>query len=153
VPPSKDTEDELQQLRRCIRDLVALSALPAIWRDHDARQICEGLAETLVDMLDLEFVFVSVLRETGDAPIDVARAASGGAPDQIATFCNALADRLYSRPPGASVQIENPVGSGMVDVACSRIGITGDGLLVAASRELPFPSPTQRLLLGAAANQ
>jgi hypothetical protein len=53
VPPSLDTIDELQELRRCIRDLVALSALSAIWRDHDPRQICEGLAETLVDMLDL----------------------------------------------------------------------------------------------------
>ena len=153
MPPGKDTVDELQQLRRCIRDLVALSALPAIWRDHDARQICESLAETLVDMLHLEFVYVSVRREAGDAPIDVARAASGDASDQIAAFCNALGDQLYSRSPGTSLQMENPIGSGIVDVACSRIGITGDGLLVAASRELPFPSPTQRLLLGAAANQ
>jgi hypothetical protein len=30
---------EVQRLRRCIRDLVALSALPAVWIGHDPGRI------------------------------------------------------------------------------------------------------------------
>src|SRR5689334_15827322 len=46
------------ELRRCVRDLVALSSLPALWVNADARQIAEGLGQLAVSILDLEFACV-----------------------------------------------------------------------------------------------
>jgi len=47
--------DETQRLRRTLRDLVALSALSAVWVDQAPARIAEELAEALVRVLGLEF--------------------------------------------------------------------------------------------------
>src|ERR1700675_4496592 len=62
-PPANPNE-----LRRCIRDLVALSALPAGWQNYDMRQIGGSIVAALVSMLDADFVFVA-LPEQGDQVI------------------------------------------------------------------------------------
>src|SRR5258708_25635210 len=46
------------ELRRCIRDLVALSTLPAAWQNYDMRQIGDSVVAALVSMLDADFVFI-----------------------------------------------------------------------------------------------
>src|SRR5258707_14277012 len=48
------------ELRRCIRDLVALSTLPAAWRNYDMRQIGDSIAAALISMLDADFVFIAL---------------------------------------------------------------------------------------------
>ena len=42
-----------QELRHSIRDLVALSTLPAIWKAYDPQQIADSVAAALLTMLDL----------------------------------------------------------------------------------------------------
>ena len=46
--PWVDEFSEPQELRRCIRDLVALSTLPAIWKDYNSRQIADSVAAALL---------------------------------------------------------------------------------------------------------
>src|SRR3979490_1510615 len=53
-PPGNSNE-----LRRCIRDLVALSALPAGWQNYDMRQIGGSIVAALISMLDAAFVFIA----------------------------------------------------------------------------------------------
>ena len=53
------------ELRRCIRDLVALSTLPAGWENYDMRQIGGSIVAALVSMLDADFVFIA-LPDQGD---------------------------------------------------------------------------------------
>ena len=53
-PPASSKE-----LRRCIRDLVALSALPAGWQNYDMRQICGSIVAALIPLLDADFVFIA----------------------------------------------------------------------------------------------
>src|SRR5260370_16805259 len=48
------------ELRRCISDLVALSTLPAAWRNYDMRQIGDSIAAALISMLDADFVFIAL---------------------------------------------------------------------------------------------
>ncbi len=51
--PRVDTLSDPTELRRCIRDLLALSALPAILKRYDPHQIADSVAEALVSMLEL----------------------------------------------------------------------------------------------------
>src|SRR3954462_9075898 len=51
---------ESSHLRRCLRDLVALSALPALWAGRDPAQIADGLAEVLASMLHADLVYVGL---------------------------------------------------------------------------------------------
>src|ERR1051325_4922130 len=46
------------ELRRCVRDLVALSSLPALWIKADASQIAESVGLLAVSILDADFVCV-----------------------------------------------------------------------------------------------
>src|SRR4030088_3145126 len=49
-----------QELRRRIRDLVALSTLPAIWTSYNPRQIADSIAAALLSMLAADFVYISL---------------------------------------------------------------------------------------------
>src|SRR3981081_1710421 len=46
------------EVQACIRDLVALSTLPAAWRNYDMRQIGSSIVAALISMLDADFVFI-----------------------------------------------------------------------------------------------
>src|SRR6476620_5300437 len=52
VPP--DNND----LRRYLRDLAAITALPAVWSGGDRRRIADGMAEVAVSILHLDFAYV-----------------------------------------------------------------------------------------------
>jgi hypothetical protein len=52
-PPANSDE-----LRRCIRDLVALSTFPAAWRNYDERQIGDSIVAALITMLAADFVLI-----------------------------------------------------------------------------------------------
>ena len=72
MPAVEAIGDDPQELRRSLRDLVAVSILPAVWRNYNAQQIAESLTEVLVRMLGLEFAYMSV-RWGDDPAVRVAR--------------------------------------------------------------------------------
>jgi hypothetical protein len=61
--PAREPHSEALELRRCIRDLVALSALPAMWKGYEPGRIAESAASALVSMLGAEFVYVGLPSE------------------------------------------------------------------------------------------
>jgi PAS domain S-box-containing protein len=62
-----------------------------------------------------------------------------------------LHNAWLGRPEQTGV-IANPVGHGTVSVVAAPIGLQADAVVVAGSRRPKFPTDTQRLLLGIAAN-
>ena len=60
MPAIEGIGSEPEELRRTLRDLVALSMLPAIWGRQDARQIALSVTEVLVRMLGLEFAYIAL---------------------------------------------------------------------------------------------
>jgi signal transduction histidine kinase/CheY-like chemotaxis protein len=149
VPAAARLSDDLTRLRRCIRDLLALSALPAIWHDQNARHIGESVADALIGVLGLEFVYVAL----GDEAHELVRTGNPHGAARVAEVRDALADWLGPHLPDYPVRIGNPVGSGMVHVFFTRIGLAPGEILVAASRNPDFPTQTEHLLLSVAANQ
>src|SRR5258708_19582031 len=65
--------DETRKVRRTIRDLVAFSALPAIWVGYQPRQVAESLADLLLNTLRLEFVYLRLRGPADGQEIEVAR--------------------------------------------------------------------------------
>jgi PAS domain S-box-containing protein len=132
--------------------LVALSTLPAIWVDHDGQQIADSVAEALVGILGLEFVYVSAAT-TGTRRIEVTRVANRGGADHSEQVRASLAFWIGSSVPIDAVTLENPVGTGSVRVFFLPVGFPEPAMIVAASRSPDFPSQTERLLLTVTANQ
>src|SRR5689334_7060569 len=140
-----------QELQRCIRDLVALSNLAAVWTHYVPQQIADGLASSLVSMLNADFVYV-LLPEERDRPlIEVTH------PGKISSYpLGAIRDTLrrdLNRRSELTTFIANPIGDGKLRVAAAPIGFGGDAILVAGSgQQSGFPTEVQRLLLRIAAS-
>jgi signal transduction histidine kinase/CheY-like chemotaxis protein len=152
MPAIEAIGGEADELRRTLRDLVALSMLPAMWLKLDARLIASSVSEVLVRMIGLEFAYVALRWEDRPA-VDVARTLDRTAPDHSGTIRDALASVLREAPTGDVVTLANPLRRGQVVAVVHPIAVGQDSLLVAASRRPGFPSAAERLLLGVAANQ
>jgi signal transduction histidine kinase/ActR/RegA family two-component response regulator len=144
------THSSERQLRRTVRDLVALSTLPALWSGFEAARIASSLGDALLKILELDFVVVTVRRE--DEPA-ISTIRSGG---RSAAHEKALHDRIATwldaqtpEPP----PLRDPADDAPLRSALARFGHSGDhGLVVAISRREGFPSQVERLLLGVGAN-
>src|SRR5439155_26568402 len=87
--------DETRTLRRTMRDLVALSALPAVWAGYRPLQVAEGLADVLLSTLGLDLVYLRLPGQAAGQQIEVARTTEGPtATDQTRDIGRALAPWL-----------------------------------------------------------
>src|SRR3954464_10754555 len=108
---------ETRTLRRTMRDLVALSVLPAVWAGYQPRQVAEGLADVLLSTLRLDLVYLRLRGRTAGQEIEVARTAGRPAtPDQTRDMGRALAPWLDGAGIDAAPPLPNPVGPGTVRV-------------------------------------
>jgi PAS domain S-box-containing protein len=149
--PWVDALEDVASLRRCVRDLVALSTLPAIWKDYDPRQIADSVAAALVSMLDADFVYIALPSKRDEAIIDVAHFGKKIAPASADRIRTAFRKARLGRSEQTAI-VANPIGDGHVRIAIVPIGFGGGAVLVAASSRADFPTEVQRLLLGIGAN-
>lgn len=140
-------EKEIRELRRLLRDLVALATTPAVWVGRDRGQIAEGVADVLLHTLRADAVYV---RLQSANEIEVVRSARHpGFSDEVR--------RLWPQPETSSLHVDTITGSAWPNalrVAMQSIGISGDdGFVVVGSADPAFPNESQALLLSVAANQ
>ena len=84
--------DETRTLHRTMRDLVAFSALPAVWAGYQPRQVAEGLADVLLSTLRLDLVYLRLPGQTEGQEIEVVRTPRGPTPtDQARDIVPGLA--------------------------------------------------------------
>ena len=146
--PLADPDD----LRRCIRDLVALSTLPAAWRNYDMRQIGDSIVAALITMLAADFVFMA-LPIHGDQFTELARSDPTLTPASL-DHVRAILQREKATLGGEQEFIVADASSGRnLHVATAPIGLSGDAMVAAGSSRSTFPTRTEKLLLNTGANQ
>src|SRR5258707_15584897 len=105
-----------------MRDLVALSALPAVWAGYQPRQVAEGLADALFSTLRLDLVYLRLPGQTEGQEIEVARTA--GRPttsDETRNIGQALTPCLEGGTADSAPSILNTAG-GTVRLVVVRVG-------------------------------
>ena len=150
------SNDETRSLRRCVRELAALSVLSAAWGRTGPQGVADGLAEVLLRSLThADFVCARVKGLSDDVFLEAVRASQLlGPPRLLQKIGEALGPLLKGGNADSARVIANPIGRGEVRLAVIPLGYEGDcGVLVAGSRQPDFPGPTDRLLLGVAGNQ
>jgi len=145
--------EENRRLRRTMRDLVALSTLPAVWTGLGPEGIARSLADVLLNTLSLDFIYVRLPARAGEEAVEVVRSKrSPAAP--AGSVRAALAPLLHADQTDPPATIPDPFGDGTLHAAVTRFGVTDDqGVLVAGSCAPDFPTEQDRLLLGVGANQ
>ncbi len=147
--------NETPRLRRLVRDLVGLSALPAVWVGYGPLQIAESLADVLLRTLHLDLLYLQ-LKEQGSQPaFEIARTANAPpTPARTHEVGVALEASLKPNAHGSTMRIANPFGAGALCVTAVPLGHDGlSGFLVAGSRRPDFPTEIERLLLNVSVNQ
>jgi PAS domain S-box-containing protein len=142
-------EVDAPRLRRALRDLVALSTVPAAWVGREPPAIAAGLADVLVNSLHLDFAFVRLCDPNEDAAVEIARGSAWQAFPEWLQYHLAVNSRLSRR------EIVRDIGSGAQRCrgVVIPIGIDAEGGLVAAACDRPdFPTEIDQLLLSVAAN-
>jgi PAS domain S-box-containing protein len=152
---AQQTPAEAKELKACINDLIAIVALPAIWSGSAPAEIVRTLLDTLVGMLRLDFVYLRLRHSAGEPPIEVLRSphlySMTSLPPEIEELLKSWSgDGRREWPP----LVRNVFGDHDLVIIPLPLGLEGEsGILVAGSRRLDFPVPTERLLLSVAANQ
>src|ERR1700688_1658740 len=146
-PPANSNE-----LRRCIRDLVALSALPAGWQNYDMRQIGGSIVAALISMLDADFVFIALPGEGNQLISELAR--NKLTPESLKHVRTMLPRKSALLGSGQEFVFGDASGGGGgLHVATAPIGFGGDATLAAGCFRDTFPTRTEKLLLNTGANQ
>jgi signal transduction histidine kinase len=144
-----DADAQFLGRRTLLRDLVALSTIPAAWVGREPSAVAAGLADTLIGLLQLDFAFVRLCDPSGAGAVDVTRGTAWTLfPDWLERHL-ARSDRLSRR------EIISDVGDGVRPCrgVVVPIGVNADdGVVAAASDRADFPTEIDQLLLSLAAN-
>src|SRR5437016_10864376 len=123
-----DTDAELLRLQKALRDLVALSAIPAVWVGREPPAVAAGLADALVALLQVDFAFVRLSYPDGDETVELTRGSAWQ------RFPDWLEDHAASVPlPGRAVVADVGDESEPCRGIAMSIGVNGDDRLLAAA--------------------
>jgi PAS domain S-box-containing protein len=150
------SREDSTELRRYLRDVAALTALPAAWQGVDRTQVAEGLADVLARMLAPDFVYLRLRGWNGDSTLEAVRPQPGaGSRDPGGAIRQALEPHLRGGAGETHVlTLPHPLGTGSLQAAILPIGADcAFGVLVVGSARAGFPGDEDLLLLGVAANQ
>src|ERR1700735_960240 len=121
APP--EPHSEILELRRLVRDLIALSALPAMWKGYEPSRIADSAASALASMIGANFVYVGLPGERPPidivmtpTPVDAARR------DSIAAAVKREIGRAGGRQ---AILIANPSLGESLRLAIAPIGLDG----------------------------
>jgi signal transduction histidine kinase len=146
---SVDADAEILALRTVLRDLVALSAIPAAWVGREPAALAAGLADTLLGLLPVDFVYVRLCVPGVAGVVDVTRGQGWK------TFPGWLEGHLSEggRLSGREVVSRVDGDGGRCRGVVIPIGVDAEGGMVAAACDrADFPSEADQLLLNLAAN-
>ena len=137
-------EREIRELRRLLRDLVALATTPAVWVGRNEAQIAEGVADVLLHTLRADAVYVRLQ----SPKIEAFRSPQHpGFSDEVR--------RLWPQSATAGLQVDTITGStwpSALRVVMQPIGMD-DGFIVVGCAGSGFPNESHGLLLSVATNQ
>ena len=135
-------------LRTALRELVALSTIPAAWVGREPPIIAAGLADVLVGSLHLDFAFVRLCDPKGGAAIEVTRGdAWKGFPEWLQIHVGGVG-QFSSKEIVSDLGGAEPCRGIVIPIGVNAEG----GLVAAACARADFPSEIDQLQLSVAAN-
>src|SRR6266853_5017867 len=143
-----ESHTESGALRTALRELVALSTIPAAWVGREPPIIAAGLADVLVGSLQLDFAFVRLCDPKGGGAIEVMRGHAWKAfPEWLRTHLGGVGQFSCKEI------VADLGGAETCRGVVIPIGVNAEaGLVAAACTRTDFPSEIDQLLLSVAAN-
>ncbi len=146
---------EIKQLQRCIRDLVSVLSLPAVWTGTDTSIVANTLLDVLSRMLRLDLAYLRTTSEPASAAREWARSASGPCSESESRELGRELEPHLAVAQSTSVPCLPAVcGGGQGALAVFHLGLDRPvAMFVAGCRRPDFPTETERLVLQVSTNQ
>jgi signal transduction histidine kinase len=146
--------DDAAELRRNLRDLVALTALPAIWLGQSPQVIVESFTDALLRTLRVDFVYAR-LPAAGEAGSLIEALSLDPRASELSSSDIVRWLRAFPSPEGFALPPLISSTGASVGLAPASIGHPGpaSGIVVAGMQRDGFPSSYDRLLVRVGANQ
>lgn len=154
-PDLSSSSQDVVSLRRCARDIAALSALPAIWFEADLERGLQNLADVLAAALRPAFVYVRVIRSDDSYAEATSSDSIAANTRDAAAVGRELAGVIDFETLAHPAVIPSLRGKGPFRLATSQIAAAGRirGFVVAANASEEFPTECDKLLLNTGATQ
>ena len=139
---------------RTLRDVVALSTLPAVWLGAEPVRIVESLAASLFSVLDADLVYVVLHGDADHEPIAVAQTGRHGTdPETAAMLAPALLEWARSHDPDELMPADR-CGAAFVHLSFRPLAIDAEyGLIAAGFVDAGAFDARRQLLMNVAATQ
>jgi PAS domain S-box-containing protein len=145
---------ETADLRKQLRDLVAMLVLPAVWSGRDTSRILEALLDVLRSMLRLDVAYVRAQDPANGGNLEIARVQESDSATSRQAIANIVDERLARLELSEPSSLPHPVTGELLQAAQTALTIEGGNVVVvAASRRPGFPTPFERFLLQSAVTQ
>jgi signal transduction histidine kinase len=145
-------DDQIRRLRACVRDLVALSTVPAMWQGSDLETTARNMAGLLLSTSRLEYAFLNVHR-VGAEPLAIAE---WRAPDEAGdrdAWVVSTRQVMHARRPFEPFEFHIGAATPLRAMTLP-LGIDArQGIALVASASSDFPSETEQVLLRVSATQ
>lgn len=143
------------QLKNCLRDVVALSTLPAVWLGADGLRLAENVAASLYTAVQPEFLFVLLSGESGAPPVCVAQTGRYETSAALAKrLQEVLPDWARGHDPDELLEVPGREENTTVRVTVRPLGFDAEfGVLAAGFTEDGCPTDVHHLLLNVGAVQ
>jgi signal transduction histidine kinase len=143
---------DLHEANRCIRELTALSLLPAIWSAGEPDQIRDSLADALQSSLRADLVYVRC-RDGGEGGANAAIRATDIPND--AQLLRTVGDAVDQSLEGRGLELVKLAVHGLlINIFVIPLGPGQEfGVLAVGSRRDTYPTVIERILLNVAVNQ
>lgn len=144
-----------QEAHQCLRDIVALSTLPAVWSGADPVRIAESLAAALFATLDAVFVYVNFTERQGRSSISVAQIDRyQTSPSLAESLGRVMYDWSRAHDPDDLLTLPHTPNGSTLQVTTRSLGHESEWGVIAAAfpKERP-PTPSAHLILNVAATQ
>jgi GAF domain-containing protein len=148
--------DEVLSLRRTLRDLVALTSLPAVWVGSKPYEIAESLSDVLFRTCPhLDLVYILLTRFAEENALELVCTGQGLITgDAAQKIREAVAPLLKGGDLKTNHSIADPINGGSLEITVIPMGHSGKVGFVVAGVRLPHTlSDFDRLLLNVATNQ
>jgi transcriptional regulator with GAF, ATPase, and Fis domain len=142
---------ENRKFRYAIRDLMALSSMPATWIGREPGQVAKQTLRMLQTCLHLDAAYMRLKRGDGSA-VDVLQAEKWPSFSEWVNSLDARRQKTEGIPEPRKIEL--PAGDGVLNVIQIPIGIDMEaGCIVVGSTRPDFPTEIDTMVLSVAANQ
>src|SRR5687768_14009505 len=131
VDSATEPTRELAELRRSLRDVLALTMLPTVWAGYEPRQICADLVDVVARMVDADGVYLTSPTNEGG---EILRLKREGDDETERCLRAAASDTAMRNAP-----IVSGSGEPALRLLTSALSIQSDDRFVVASRRADFP--------------